>query len=77
MMRALLTALIIMMAAGCAATWPSVCPVEDKARRCKCAVATFKVTDHPDKPSPPAGMVTLDCDGVAVPVKVMAEKVQQ
>jgi len=77
MRSAILAAFIIIGLSGCAATWPSVCPVEDKARRCKCAVVTFTISDHPDKPSPPAGQVTLDCDGVAVPVTVMAEKVER
>jgi len=77
MKRAALIAFVIVMVAGCAATWPSVCPVADGSRVCKCAVLTFEINDHPERPSPPAGVVTLDCDGVAVPVKVLAQEVSR
>ena len=77
MMRFIQAAFIIVMLSSCAATWPSVCPVDGEVRRCKCAVATFTIANHPTKPSPPAGVVTLDCDGVAVPVQVYAERVDR
>lgn len=77
MKRATLIAFVIVMVAGCAATWPSVCPVDGGERVCKCAVAKFQINDHPDKPSPPAGLVTLDCDGVPIPIKVYGQKVDR
>ena len=62
---------------GCSASWPSVCPVVDKARKCSCAVATFKISDHATQQSPPAGKITLDCDGTPIPVSVSTSKVEK
>ena len=77
-MKRLFTWLIIVLAfAGCSASWPSICPVVDQARRCKCAVITLTIEDHPTKASPPAGKITLDCDGTKLPVDVTAEQVDR
>tara|TARA_Y100001963_G_scaffold80604_1_gene111840 strand:- start:1094 stop:1327 length:234 start_codon:yes stop_codon:yes gene_type:complete len=77
MKRSIIAALLSIALTGCAATWPSVCPVENKQRICKCAVAKFEINDHPDKPSPPAGLVTLDCDGTPIPIKVYGQRVDR
>lgn len=71
--------LIIGMAfAGCAATWPSVCPVESDRRICKCAVFKFKIEKHPDASKPAtAGKVTALCDGAALPITVLGESVSK
>lgn len=69
--------LIVGMAVtGCAATWPSVCPVEADKRLCKCAVFKFKIEKHPDTSKPAtAGKVSVLCDGVALPIVVLGESI--
>ena len=69
--------IIAVMAAGCAATWPSICPVEAERRQCNCAVFKFKIDKHPDASKPAtAGKVTAICDGVALPIVVLGESVK-
>ena len=77
MKRAILAAFIIIGVLGCAATWPEVCPVVDEARKCRCAVVAFKISDHPTKQSPPAGRISVTCDGQPLPVSVTAEQVEK
>lgn len=76
-MRRLLLAAICfgVLIVGCATTWPDACPVVTDVRRCKCAVLTFKITNHPDGKPAPAGVVGLSCDGQPLPVTVIGEAV--
>ena len=71
---AVISAFSILIVA-CSATWPSICPVENKARRCKCAVLQFKSDNHPEGKPKPAGVVSVRCDGTKLPVTAIGEQV--
>lgn len=77
MKRLLCAIVIIILAVGCVTAWPDQCRVQDGTRVCTCAVLKFTIDKAPDKPSPPAGVVGLQCDGKPLPIEAHGEQVKK